>query len=254
MTPEPATGHHKIQGLLPWWANGTLGSEESRRVEAHLEHCPACQREALLLTDLQETLEEAPPVSRAGTSGAPAAGRPPRGRVLPWLGWAAAAVLAVVLGLQPRIEQATDSGPAPGTVRGLGSTRVVPTYRLDAVRRSSSDTVIIPTAPAGEGNGAPEAAAELQLLLHVDLGPGALPLDLVLEDAEGRVVLREPGIRSLYDGRFLFIRCATSEVPPGRYQVLLRGRGPGAPEEPVRYSFRVVEAAEGGDVEGPEGS
>lgn len=234
MNPANEVGHQEVQGLLPWWANGTLSPEESRRVEAHLERCPACQREALLLTELEEALESLPPAGRDEAWETAATMALPKRTVLPWLGWAAAAVLALALGLETGVGRDVDGPPSPRASQ-QEPTRVLPTYRLDAVRRSSADTVVI---PEGEG------AGEIQLLLHVDLGPGALPLDLTLEDADGRTVLREADIRSLYDHRFLFLRCTSEEVPPGRYQVVLRGRGPQAPAEALRYSFRVVEGAE----------
>jgi hypothetical protein len=232
MTPDPDTGHREIRELLPWWANGTLDPDRVRRVEAHLERCPACRRDAMLLTELEAALEDAPPARRPEAPPEPA---PETGRarpVLPWLGWAAAAVLALALGLRPGVDRETDPG--------MRSTRVVPTYRLDAVRRSSSEPMIIPGTAGAE-------AGDFQLVLHVDLGPGALPLELLLEDAEGRTVLREPHIERLYEGRFLFVHCAASEVPPGHYVAVLRGMGPEAPEEPLRYSFRVV-APEAGDA------
>ncbi len=252
MTPDTESGHREIQELLPWWANGTLRPEESRLVEAHLERCATCRREALLLTELDQALEAAPgeetvepdraddPATTAVVAHRPRPPRRSKRSILPWLGWAAAAVLALALGLETGLHRSLESGP------DAGPTRIVPTYRLDAVRRSSVDTVTIPRGSASRAT-----TEEFQLLLHVDLGPGALPLDLVLQDSRGRTVFREPGIESLYDGRFLFLRCTTSEVPPGRYQVLLQGRGPDALEEPLRYSFRVVEGAGSEDKGSP---
>jgi hypothetical protein len=239
MTPDSGQQHDDIQGLLPWWANGTLGPEEVRRVEAHLEECSTCRQDVELLMELQETLEEAPAVRRPAPEHAPDPA--PRRTFLPWMGWAAAAVLALALGVQTGL----DRDPS------ARSTGVVPTYRLDAVRRSSADTVTIPeglAASPGNAPGKPGVGGGFQLLLHVDLGPAALPLELEIRNHAGRTVLRQTGIDDLYEGRFLFIHCTPSEVPPGRYLVVLRGTGPGAPEEPLRYSFQVAEPteAEGG--------
>jgi len=248
MKPDSGAGHRDIQGLLPWWANGTLDLADRRRVEAHLEHCTACQREAVLLTRLEEALDEAAAVGLVEAPHAPS-GRSYR-PALPWLGWAAAAVLALALGLETGVVPGLGNGEGPALddtpVTATGSTGVIPTYRLDAVRRSSADTVVIPA----------DAGTDFQLLLHVDLGPGAFPLELALEDSEHHTVLRQTEIGSLYEGRFLFIHCAASDVPPGRYLALLRGHGPEAPAEPLRYSFRVVapaRAPHGKSGEGREG-
>lgn len=54
---------------LPWYVNRTLSSEESSRVEGHLEACPDCRREVAELRLLQEAVrhraDEAPEPSEA---------------------------------------------------------------------------------------------------------------------------------------------------------------------------------------------
>lgn len=59
---EPETmpaGTHQEATLLPWYANGTLGEEDRRRVARHLESCLDCRRELDEWTDLRRTIHEA---------------------------------------------------------------------------------------------------------------------------------------------------------------------------------------------------
>jgi anti-sigma factor RsiW len=44
--PLASDEHQAVQELLPWYVNGTLGSAEDARVQAHLAHCPRCQGDA----------------------------------------------------------------------------------------------------------------------------------------------------------------------------------------------------------------
>lgn len=48
--------HEDILTRLPWLANGSLGAEERRQVEAHLEVCSICRQELSALHALAETL------------------------------------------------------------------------------------------------------------------------------------------------------------------------------------------------------
>jgi len=258
MTPDRATDHRAIAELLPWWVNGTLDAEEARRVEEHLEHCEPCRRQVVLLSELDEAVTDgadqavdlpaAASVTPADAAWSPDASRsapPRRASWAAWTGWAAAAVLTVALGLQGRLERAPGANPSEAPAREQpASTRsrslgVVSTYRLDAVRRSADATVTVPASP------------EFQLLLHVDLGPGALPLELDLRTVDGHRVLHRTGLRNLYEGRFLFLHCTAEDVPPGRYRLTLRGQGPDAPDQPLLYSFRVVGPGEAGSPPRP---
>ncbi|HUO86568.1 MAG TPA: zf-HC2 domain-containing protein [Thermoanaerobaculia bacterium] len=38
-------GHQEAWELLPWYVNGTLGSDERQAVEVHLDRCPLCRSE-----------------------------------------------------------------------------------------------------------------------------------------------------------------------------------------------------------------
>jgi anti-sigma-K factor RskA len=41
------TEHTELEGLIPWYVNGTLSAEESAAVEQHMAVCKQCQSEAL---------------------------------------------------------------------------------------------------------------------------------------------------------------------------------------------------------------
>ncbi|HXY97899.1 MAG TPA: zf-HC2 domain-containing protein [Steroidobacteraceae bacterium] len=120
MSASPALSHEESWLLLPWLANGRLGSAERARLEQHVRGCGECAREVALQRLLCETLTEpervthAPgpsfrklmeridsePPQRAVAAGMPAvrsggwraAWRPPG------LAWAASFVLSVALG------------------------------------------------------------------------------------------------------------------------------------------------------------
>lgn len=55
---------HELRELLPWYANGTLKTEERAQVEAHLARCARCQRELHELQRIKElvalSVERAP--------------------------------------------------------------------------------------------------------------------------------------------------------------------------------------------------
>lgn len=41
--------HNRVNLLLPWWINGTLGKREQQLVEKHVDSCALCQRESEVL-------------------------------------------------------------------------------------------------------------------------------------------------------------------------------------------------------------
>jgi hypothetical protein len=51
--------HRRLQELLPWYANGTLGERERDQVEAHLTGCPCCQAELQACRRAEELLKGA---------------------------------------------------------------------------------------------------------------------------------------------------------------------------------------------------
>jgi anti-sigma factor RsiW len=53
------TSHADVDELLPWYANGTLASDEREAVERHLDQCTRCQNELTLLREVASTAREA---------------------------------------------------------------------------------------------------------------------------------------------------------------------------------------------------
>jgi anti-sigma factor RsiW len=151
--------HHQAQLLLPWFVSGKLDGEDRARFEAHLANCPECQGELGLELRLQAEVASLPvEVEHAWTSLQARLQHRPRplakalawlsqagrtvGRKLhparPWLGWACAAALGLVLAVGPAVQKATQAGryhalSAPSS-RPLGDIVVV--FRPDATELS----------------------------------------------------------------------------------------------------------------------
>lgn len=54
-TPRPRDGEHdEIDGLLPWYVNGTLAADERAAVDEHLATCPTCRAELRQQRELAE--------------------------------------------------------------------------------------------------------------------------------------------------------------------------------------------------------
>ena len=101
--------HDETQLLLPWYVTGRLEPADLARVETHLAGCARCQAElrserrleaaiAVLPTDVDQAW--AAMARRVEPVSARRGGEPRTwalGRGAPWLGWAAAAALAVAL-------------------------------------------------------------------------------------------------------------------------------------------------------------
>lgn len=51
--------HHAVQALLPWFANGTLASDEARRLEAHVQGCARCEADLARQRSWRASLAEA---------------------------------------------------------------------------------------------------------------------------------------------------------------------------------------------------
>jgi len=110
--------HHQVFDLLPWYATGQLDPADLAQVEAHLDGCADCQGELKFQRQLASALSALPIVAEDGwpamrqrleqeeRDGADADRRndPLRERFRrgwrangPWLGWAAAAGVALAL-------------------------------------------------------------------------------------------------------------------------------------------------------------
>lgn len=117
---ERDTGHAVVSELLGAYADGALGEEELRRVEAHLAECERCRREVIVQTAVRAHLMAgAPPpaspalrqrIARITTPveevGRPTAAPDPPGsrrrtsggsRGASWAGWGVAAGFAALL-------------------------------------------------------------------------------------------------------------------------------------------------------------
>jgi len=124
---------HEAQLLLPWYVTGRLDADEAARVEAHLAACPECQAELQLERRLSTEVTNLPLETEHAWAGMLNKLRHPRrparaafgewisaaaGRSLaslragaPWLGWAAAAGLGVLVFASAPVQPA--KGPAP---------------------------------------------------------------------------------------------------------------------------------------------
>lgn len=90
--------HRDTQMLLPWYASGRLDEADRALVEAHLETCEECRAELKLERRLAAELASIPLEALPGIKATPARASRPRWRsTAPWIGWAAAAALAIVV-------------------------------------------------------------------------------------------------------------------------------------------------------------
>jgi len=109
------TVHDRVQKLLPWFVVNTLQGEELALVNQHLNVCPECQADFAWQCKLQAVppaANSAPDVDRAfarlreridtgAVRPAPGSGWLDqfRNRQLPWMQWALAAQLLLIIGL-----------------------------------------------------------------------------------------------------------------------------------------------------------
>lgn len=108
---DHAARHAAVFELLPWYVNGTLAAAERARVVAHLDGCLSCRRELELLEALQRALRA--PASERRCEDALRrlhARMAPRTKAAP--PWAAAAVLALVVGLVSTLSGNTEASVA----------------------------------------------------------------------------------------------------------------------------------------------
>ena len=52
----PSSSHEDTFLLLPWYVNGTLEPDERAHVEEHVNKCPICQQEIMLLMRVEKTI------------------------------------------------------------------------------------------------------------------------------------------------------------------------------------------------------
>jgi predicted anti-sigma-YlaC factor YlaD len=134
VVPIHRDAHREALSLLPWYVNGALTEDERVAIDAHLEACADCRAEleferriaaeiAALPIDAEpawaamEQRLEAPAKRRAK----------PMGRrtmrtakaALPWIGWALAAQILLLLGMRATLP--APKAAAPPTYRALAS-------------------------------------------------------------------------------------------------------------------------------------
>ena len=125
VVPIHRDAHRETLLLLPWHVTGALGEAEQARIEAHLADCAECRAELALERRLaSEVVALSPESEPAWDAMQRRLAQPVRRRTkpvrrnparqaakiaLPWLGWAVAAGIMMVLGVQAVLPQR----PAP---------------------------------------------------------------------------------------------------------------------------------------------
>ncbi|MBV8503172.1 MAG: zf-HC2 domain-containing protein [Paucibacter sp.] len=126
--------HVATQALLPWYTRGQLDDAEMRQVQAHLEHCPACQAELAAERPLRTLLDLATPPAGSAEAGiarmrrrlSAEAKAQPR-RAAPWMPWALGlqgATIAALLGVllvpaAPALYHGLSAEPAAAGIEAL---------------------------------------------------------------------------------------------------------------------------------------
>lgn len=112
--------HRETQMLLPWYVTGRLDAADLALVEAHLETCEACRAELELERRLAAEVAALPSEAIAGPGARARLRYPLRWRrAVPWIGWAAAAALAIVVlrpmpASRPPAYHTLSAAPPPG--------------------------------------------------------------------------------------------------------------------------------------------
>jgi len=123
--------HVAVQALLPWYARGQLGDDETAQVQGHLLHCQLCRNELAAERPMQTLLSAAGAPREMGDAESglaklharmqPAAAKP-AWRWMPWALGAQGAACALLLGLWL---QARQDVPDYQGLSGAGTAAVV---------------------------------------------------------------------------------------------------------------------------------
>jgi hypothetical protein len=196
--------HREVQHLLPWYVTGTLDGADTARVEAHLGVCPTCQAELGQEQRLSAEVAGLPLGAEQGwarmlrrldaavVERRPAAGaRRPlfRGwtRGTPWLQWALAAQVVLILGVGGLILR--EAQPARYHVLGAqpasAAGNIVVIFRPDASEKDMRELMKENAARLVDG---PTASSAYVLRVSSDRRAAALK---TLRDS-AHVVLAEP--------------------------------------------------------------
>jgi hypothetical protein len=199
--PFDGARHRELQDLLPWYVTGRLEPEEQARVQAHLSGCPECQAEAELQRRLAPEIGGLPLDVDAGwrrmrqrieaeqaapmRARAAALARPLATGWTPWLGWAMAASLLVVVMI------ARLPSDAPGQYHVLGSRQtaqpgnVMVIFKPETTERQLREILRTDGARLVDG---PTAAGAYVL----NVAAGERPAALTRLRASGQVLAAEP--------------------------------------------------------------
>ena len=266
-------------GLLPWYANKTLDSDEAALFESHLSGCEVCRDDLEALKKMQAELERYGETLLADHPNAEELVAVVRGEggddeIEPDKARRVREHLALCATCGDEARWATGAAAATGTLE------VAPTggWRLPAWGWATAAAVVLvaltvslttnlftpdrdtgivrvflvePTqrAPGAETDIRVPADTDLvRLLLEVDLTPGAFPAVFEVVDADRNTVHRNRAIAAadLYLGRFLFFECGRDDCPDGAYLARLiprSGQGPA-----TRYPFRLTTEPSGVDT------
>jgi anti-sigma factor RsiW len=200
-----ANRHRDLQHLLPWHVTGKLDPEEQAKVLTHLESCSECRSEVQFLRRLapevarlpvdvdvnwsrmRRRLEESPrrPGLRSWLEGLGRRASRQGGAYAPWIGWAVAgALLVVVVAARP-----PEVTPGPYHVLGAASVQpsgnVVVMFRPETSEKDMRETLRSVGARLVDG---PTAANGY--VLHVPADERQAALDRLRKG--GKVVLAEP--------------------------------------------------------------
>lgn len=213
-------------GLLMFYLNGSLPDGERAAVEAHLGLCDACTRELDALAGIAAAWRE----RRVPILDAVKDARQAR-RLLPWIGMAAALVLAAGLGLA---RLPTGRGEA-GTESRLSEAR--PAVTLDLLGGPVRDATAPPrlTLPAGVDIVSIifTPPVPLQDRLRLELrGPGNV-----------RLASREVSLALDSLGRATFAWPAELFAAPGAYELVLSEVDAGGAGRSFTYPFEAAGAA-----------
>jgi len=214
---SPADGHPSPETFLSWEME-TLPSEERRRIEEHVAHCPVCAAERDLARLFEEAeagedvdfivarLEKKKEARVIPIAPARAVARP--SRVSPFWGLAAAALLAITFGVLFQMRQAPPALPDPGAAgvfRGAELRLVSPVGELEqapgelrweevpGARSYRWRLISVDGTVLGEGT-VPGSRARLPESLIRSLKPAVVYTWTVeaLDAQDGRLALSEP--------------------------------------------------------------
>lgn len=174
-----ADNHNDILQILPWYVTGQLDAGDQAQVRAHLGGCPDCQAEIRFQRRLGAEIEGLPVEIEQGwrrmkarVQAQPQALPSIRRAILPWLGWAAAAGLVLVIGgmMQQPVSQAPAYhvlGAAPVDARGNLIVVFAPGHSPESALKAARVRLVGgPTAAGAYVLHAPQAerAADLEVL------------------------------------------------------------------------------------------